>query len=59
MTLMIFCMDHIWRDAFFRALMTILPVILFTAIALPPLYILTEMRLEEVRKKSATPFEAP
>ena len=51
---MIFCMDHIWRDAWLRAITTMLPVIMFTGIAIAPIYLFTEMQLNEIRKDMPT-----
>ena len=51
---MIFCMDHIWRDAWLKAVTTMIPVILFTGIAVAPLYLLVEMNLNEIRRDTPT-----
>ena len=47
---MIFCMDHIWRDAWLRAITTMLPVIMFTGIAIAPLYLYTEATIQQLHK---------
>ena len=50
MALMIFCMDHIWRDAWLRAITTMLPVIMFTGIAIVPLYLYTDLTIQQLHK---------
>ena len=43
-------MDHIWRDAWLRAITTMLPVIMFTGIAIVPLYLYTDLTIQQLHK---------
>ena len=54
---MIFCMDHIWRDAWLRAITTMLPVIMFTGIAIAPLYLYTGSTIQQLHKNEVELLE--